>query len=110
MPWPVPVPAPPSLPAPCDSLTGASGLIAPGASTTAEAIVCAGITNCSGGGSGLGGSGVGLGVSLTGTVIFSLPGTSALRGGSGILLPPPPPPPPGPSTASQTISLDGVSG
>ena len=41
----------------------------------------------------------------TGTVIFSLPGSSALRGGSGDLLPPPPPPPPGPGTAIQTMSL-----
>ena len=40
---------------------------------------------------------------LTGTVILSLPGNSASRGGSFILLPPPPPPPPGPGCTSQTI-------
>ena len=41
--------------------------------------------------------------SSTGTVILSLPGSSALRGGSFIWLPPPPPPPPGPGWLNQTM-------
>ena len=39
----------------------------------------------------------------TGTVILSLPGSSALRGGSFIWLPPPPPPPPGPGLFNQMM-------
>jgi hypothetical protein len=61
---------------------------------------------CSGFGTSLGFSGFSsFGVLDTGTVIFSLPGSSALRAGSGILLPPPPPPPPGPGCESQMMSF-----
>ena len=45
-----------------------------------------------------------------GTVILSLPGISALRGGSFILLPPPPPPPPGPGWFNQMMLAFGCSG
>ena len=52
--------------------------------------------------------GVGAGFFSTGMVIFSLPGSSTLRGGSGDLLPPPPPPPPGPGSAIQTMRSSGI--
>src|SRR5262245_55940489 len=113
MPLPVPVPAPPPEPLPCDSVGGPAGAsIAPGSEFCASARFLAGMFSCSiGFGSfvtSLGGSSFG-GFS-TGTVILSLPGSSAFRGGSFILLPPPPPPPPGPGSLNQMISLLGRSG
>src|SRR5262249_45897640 len=75
---------------------------APGNVSTPDATGCAGMFIC---GSGFGGSGVwSLGVFSTGTVTFALSGISALRGGSGVLLPPPPPPPPGPGDTVQMMS------
>jgi hypothetical protein len=44
----------------------------------------------------------------TGTVSFSRSGSSALRGGSGVLLPPPPPPPPGPGCTVQMSPFNDV--
>ena len=88
----------------------ASLLMAPTSGCSASAIDFAGIFRSSGGGSSFGGSNFGSGVFTTGTVIFSLPGSSALRGGSGLLLPPPPPPPPGPGSDSHTMSLELTSG
>ena len=61
-------------------------------------------------GTSLGGSGASVGGFATGTVIFSLPGSSAFFGGSGDLLPPPPPPPPGPGTFNQMMSFGSGSG
>src|SRR5262245_23325817 len=108
-PVPRPVPAPPPVPDPCDNVGGPGGAsIAPGNDSVAAASGAAGITSCSTGfgsffATCLGGSM--LGGFATGTVILSLPGNSALRGGSFIWLPPPPPPPPGPGWLSQMIEL-----
>ena len=95
------------MPGPCDGVGRVGRFeIAPGSSWTPVAIVCAGIVNCAGGlGISLGGSGSSFGGFAAGTVIFSFPGSSAFRTGSGLLLPPPPPPPPGPFISSQTISV-----
>src|SRR4029453_3696318 len=74
-------------------------------------VLTAGTFNCAVfGGSGFGGSGVSVGGFVAGTVIFSLPGSSAFFGGSGFLLPPPPPPPPGPGELSQITSSGTPSG
>ncbi len=100
-PAPVPVPAPPPAPAPCDSVTGACGWIMPGRGCSAAAIGLTGITRSSGGVS-FGGSGFSSTFFSTGIDTFSAPLTSALRGGSGALLPPPPPPPPGPGIGKNT--------
>src|SRR5229473_5085485 len=112
MPEPAPVAAPPPTPDPCDGVGGPGGAsIAPGRVSDADAISLAGMCNCS---AGLGSTLVSCGASsfgalVTGTVICSLPGNSALRGGSFILFPPPPPPPPGPGSFSQMMLLFGFS-
>ena len=84
------------------------GVIAPGNCSTPDATGWAGIVICC---SCLGGSGASsFGAFATGTVIFALSGSSAFRGGSGVLLPPPPPPPPGPGCAIHTMSLSDIDG
>ena len=112
MPEPVPVPAPPPDPLPCDTVGGPGGAsMAPGSESTADASDFAGMFSCSmTGGSVFVWTGSSFGAFSTGTVILSLPGSSALRGGSFILLPPPPPPPPGPGSLNQMMSLLGFSG
>ncbi len=78
----------------------------PGDICVASAMVLAGMFIAGSGGSSFGFcGGCGAGGLVTGTVIFSLPGSSAFFGGSGIWLPPPPPPPPGPACGIQTISF-----
>ena len=106
MPVPVPVPAPPPLPLPCEGTDG-NPVSAPGISCTPAEVVTAGMLSWGAGlgSSFFGGSGVSVGGLATGTVIFSLPGSSAFFGGSGDLLPPPPPPPPGPGEFSQMMSV-----
>ena len=79
--------------------------MAPGSDSVAAARLFAGMFSCS---TGFGSFLACLGCSSfggfsTGTVILSLPGSSAWRGGSFIWLPPPPPPPPGPGWLSQTM-------
>src|SRR5687768_5944803 len=102
-PVPLPVPAPPPSPLPCEGTPGVGTFdTIPGISTTPVAVCMAGISIFGGGGgSALATSALGF---STGTVTFSAPFNSALRGGSGLLLPPPPPPPPGPGRSSQTMS------
>lgn len=108
----MPVPAPPLVPEPCDTVGGpGGGSIAPGSDSVAAASVCAGMFSCA---TGLGAF-VSTGASnfgglMTGTVILSLPGNFACRGGSFISFPPPPPPPPGPGSLSQMMLLFGCSG
>ena len=82
----------------------------PGNVCSADASVFAGIVRSSTGGSSFFGSGLAGAGGATGTVSLALPGNSALRGGSGVLLPPPPPPPPGPGEASQMSRSIGISG
>ena len=84
------------VPEPVDALcVDALESITPAEVVVPDAIVSAGIFMGAsiGGSSTLVGSGVGSGVFMAGTVILSLPGSSAAFGGSGRLLPPPPPPP-----------------
>src|SRR6516165_6072147 len=113
MPVPLPVPAPPPEPDPCDKVGGPGGAsIAPRSASCPTANGLAGIFSCAtgGGGSFFGTCSSSFGGFCTGTVILSLPGISALRGGSFIWLPPPPPPPPGPGSDSQMMFVFGVSG
>ena len=76
---PVPVPAPPPLPDPCDSVGGPGGAsIAPGSESCAAARLFAGMFSCAtGSGSFLTSCISSFGGFETGTVILSLPGSSA---------------------------------
>ena len=114
MPLPVPVPAPPPLPDPSDRVGGPGAFSIDARQRFGRCDQHLGrniqLFDCGGGSFFASSLTSSFGGFSTGTVILSLPGSSATFGGSFILLPPPPPPPPGPGSFSQTICSLASSG